>query len=77
MKIEVENTQQNEQVDWTKNPQLVVSNNSIVLVHENQKEASSPYTFVGTKLSNRTDFSNRWSKSEFKPFQCKITLSND
>jgi hypothetical protein len=76
MKIEVENAQQNEQVDWTKNPQLVISDDFVVLVHKNQIEAYSDSSFIGTRL-NKGTYSNAWSKREFKPFHGKITLSND
>jgi hypothetical protein len=76
MKIEVENAQQNEQVDWNKNPQLVEYNGVIILVHQCQENSENDNHFVGTNLED-SDFSNKWIKKVFKPFHGKITLSND
>lgn len=77
MKVEVENAQQNEQVDWTKNPQLVVSDEGvIILVISNQTNATSDKVFVGVRLDNH-DFDNCFTKSVFKPFHGKVTLQND
>lgn len=77
MKVEVNNAQQNEQVDWTKNPQLVVSDSGkIVLVISNQTTAFNSDSFVGIRLDKHS-FDNCWSKSTFKPFHGSITLSND
>ena len=81
MKIEVENAQQNEKVDWSKNPQLVVNINCsrVVLVHREQSELLNSECFVGTELSEDklSYFDNTWFKNCFKPFHGKITLSND
>lgn len=76
MKVEVNNAQQTEQVDWTKNPQLVHCNEIILLVLEDQQKATSENTFVGLRLDNH-DFDNCWDKEDFKPFHGSITLSND
>ena len=79
MKVEVKETQSQE-VDWTNNPQLVVSDDGfIVLVHESQKDKWSNETFVGTRLDNGrlSDFDTRWIKDEFEPFHGEITLKND
>jgi hypothetical protein len=86
MKIEVENAQQNEQVDWSKNPQLVVNYTEpteplIVLCIDTQHGDTfkgvvlSKTTSIGIHLVGKehTDF---WRKS-FKPFHGKITISND
>jgi len=75
MKIEVENAQQNEQVDWTKNPQLVVSNMSTpevyIFTHETGEDK-----FNGIRISDFID-NPYLIKENFKPFHGKITLSND
>lgn len=76
MKVEVNNTQKNEQVDWSKNPQLVVSDEHIVLTSENQIGAYESDCFVGTQIKTGY-WSNSWTKSVFKPFHGKITLQND
>lgn len=79
MKVEVNNAQQNEQVDWTKNPQLVCCGDNIVLVHTNQNLAMSNEEFVGTRIGQdyTSDYSIGWIKSAFKPFHGTITLQND
>jgi hypothetical protein len=79
MKIEVENAQQNEQVDWTKNPQLVCCGSEIYLVHSNQSGSKSENHFTATRIDSGiiSHYSNSWIKSAFKPFHGKITLSND
>ena len=76
MKIQVENTQQNEQVDWTKNPQLVTYNGIIVLVHKDQEKAIDDNHYVGTNIED-SEYDVDWVKQIFKPFHGKITLSND
>ena len=79
MKVEVKGMQSHE-VDWSKNPQLVVSDDGfVVLVHENQKLKWSNYTFVGTRLDKGrlSDYDTNWIKEEFKPFHGEITLKND
>jgi len=77
MKIEVENAQQNEQVDWTINPQLVISDtNRIILTTNEQNIFFSKDAFCGIEISNGK-FGNSWAKEVFKPFHGKITLSND
>lgn len=80
MKVEVK-VNQSQEVDWTKNPQLVVSQDgrTIVLVHEKQSDASSMDNFVGTSLDSGSNsyYSNSWVKSGFKPFHGEITLKND
>lgn len=79
MKVEVNNTQKNEQVDWSKNPQLVVSllnAEHIVLTSENQTEVYLSDCFIGTQISSG-HWSNSWAKSVFKPFYGTITLQND
>jgi len=74
MKIEVENAQQNEQVDWTKNIQLVESiiTNDVFLVIE----ISDNY-FNGINTKHFERITNQLPKQNFKPFHGKITLSND
>lgn len=84
MKVEVNNAQQTEQVDWTKNPQLVVSTSgSIILTSVDQsKSDTSEFTGIIVKVGEKSkrilgEFDNRWHKSIFKPFYGSITLSND
>ena len=74
MKIEVENAQQNEQVDWTKNPQLVkgIITNEVYLVIE----ISDDY-FNGINTKHFKRITNQLPKGNFKPFHGKITLSNE
>jgi hypothetical protein len=78
MKIEVENTQQNEQVDWTKNPQLVIFKDVIVLTDKYQTSTDEK-CFCGTRIDsvNSSHYSQHFEKKLFKPFYGKITLSND
>jgi hypothetical protein len=77
MKIEVENAQQNEQVDWSKT-QLVTDGEQIVLVDIDQRNVVVKDCFVGTLLNKLNCYtSNGWIKKAFKPFHGKITLSND
>lgn len=77
MKVQVENAQQNEQVDWSKNPQLVVSDSDrIILTTNEQSNLFSKNSFCGVEISNGK-FSNAWAKEVFKPFHGKITLQND
>jgi hypothetical protein len=74
MKIEVENTQQNEQVDWTKNPQLVVSDAGTIVLY---LYSNNNTTFEGIETRNNISLTDGWVKNSFKPFHGKITLSND
>ena len=77
MKVQVENAQQNEQVDWSKNPQLVVNSfNTIVLVHANQMCKKDEDCFIGTVIQS-SHFSTAFLKTQFKPFHGTITLQND
>jgi hypothetical protein len=76
MKIEVENAQQNEQVDWTKNPQLVVSDDLIILTSVDQTSKWNDTCFCGMNPKNG-NYDNGWDKKQFKPFYGKITLQND
>ena len=79
MKVEVKGNQ-SQVVDWTKNPQLVMSDDGfIVLVHEDQGGAFSNDFFVGTRLDSGrlSDYSTIFSKRSFKPFHGEITLKND
>jgi hypothetical protein len=80
MKIEVENAQQNEQVDWNKNPQLVIDKHGVIVKVLTSQTPSDDECFSGLPL-NHNAFSvkhlNSWVKSQFKPFHGKITLSND
>lgn len=80
MKVEVKEAPSQE-VDWTNNPQLVISRltNAIVLVHEDQTDRKSNNKFVGTKVSEPdfSEYSNDWVKLNFKPFNGEITLKND
>lgn len=79
MKVEVKEAQSNE-VDWTKNPQLVVgSRGEIVLTSLNQPVKMDNEHFYGTQL-NLNDLgylTTGWIKSYFKPFHGEITLKND
>jgi len=78
MKIEVENAQQNEQVDWTINPQLVMFENVIVLTDKHQTSKDKD-CFCGTRIddTDAAHYSQHFEKPKFKPFHGKITLSND
>ena len=86
MKIEVENAQQNEQVDWTKNPQLLEYKDETkgVLVVAFLEDLGGDY-FKGICLIDEDKISpykigtisEDWYKEYFKPFHGKITLSND
>jgi hypothetical protein len=78
MKVEVKETQSNE-VDWSKNPQLVVNKRIVVLTHRKQFGGS---TFSGTCVSHLEKdelFVNHgdYKKSDFKPFHGTITIQND
>jgi hypothetical protein len=88
MKIEVENAQQNEQVDWTKNPQLVelINNNGEKLivacmsVTTDSKDNFNGICLIDESLDDTLPIgytSNDFSKKLFKPFHGKIILSND
>jgi len=79
MKIEVENAQQNEQVDWTKNPQLVCCDEIIVLTNIDQSYSVAKNEFSGFRVDklNKVEYAIDWDKDQFKPFHGKITLSND
>lgn len=72
MKVEVNNAQQNEQVDWTKK-QLVISivTCDVFLVLENGRNH-----FDGINL-NSLRIINALPKANFKPFHGTITLQND
>jgi len=88
MKIEVEYAQQNEQVDWSKNPQLVEYTNdnrgALIVAFLSNLEDSADY-FKGICLIDEDKISpykirtisEDWFKDSFKPFHGKITLSND
>ena len=77
MKVEVENAQQNEQIDWSKNPQLVINNSGvIILTIQDQSSKEFMSSFCGIKISNGF-YTNNWCKETFKPFYGKITLQND
>jgi hypothetical protein len=78
MKIEVENAQQNEQVDWNRNPQLVMFENVIVLTDKYQT-STDENNFCGTRIDDAdvTHYSKHFEKHKFKHFHGKITLSND
>jgi hypothetical protein len=78
MKIEVENAQQNEQIDWNKNPQLVMFEDVIVLTDKRQTSPDED-CFCGTRIDGTdvTHYSQHFEKNKFKPFHGKITLSND
>ena len=85
MKVQVENAQQNEQVDWSKNPQLVEfieENNSLIVLSIDTQHGD---TFKGVILSDTSsikrgvagkEYTDFW-RSNFKPFHGKITLQND
>lgn len=75
MKVEVENAQQNEQVDWTKNPQLVYCIN-VVIVCKDQTNQFDENCFCGVKIETG-EYATNFRKSAFKPFHGKITLQND
>lgn len=79
MKVTVNEAQSNE-VDWSKNPQLVVDESGgIVFV---LKSDDSRFTGVVVKHANgfpdnTGEFSELFTKKHFKPFHGSITLSND
>ena len=74
MKAEIKE-KQSQEVDWSKNPQLVVNNNGyIVLVHNDQRDAHSNDTFVGVALNLLPSYSTFWCKSHFKPFNGEIVF---
>jgi hypothetical protein len=80
MEIEVENAQPNEQVDWTKNPQLVICIDKIVVLTDcNQEKSKLSDEFSGVRIDDlsKVEHSTIWDKKQFKPFHGKITLSND
>ncbi len=88
MKIEVENAQQNEQVDWNKNPQLVEykdNTRGILIIAFLSNLEDSADNFKGICLIDEDKISpykigtisEDWFKDSFKPFYGKITLSND
>lgn len=83
MEIEI-NKYSKPEVNWTKNPQVVVNeaNNEIVLVHKNQSQSYNQHCFVGTLLnaevgSDLEEYSDSWSKSSYTTFEGSITLKNN
>ena len=75
MKIEIENIQPKE-VDWSKNPQLVIgpSGDLVVIITSD----ASQTTFSGINTKNITQgITEGWNKAAFRPFHGKITLQND
>jgi hypothetical protein len=77
MKVTVNNLEKEEKIDWNK-VQLVISkydSNCIVLIadHQNPSDYDS---FSGINLE-RGDYSDSWSRANFKPFNGSITLQND
>ena len=79
MKVEVKETQSQE-VDWTKNPQLVVDEFGGIVLATKDKDENEDY-FSGVRLSGNksTEFfySPNWLRSNFKTFHGEITLKND
>lgn len=79
MKVEVKGNQSQE-VDWTKNPQLVVDENGgVVLATKGNAENDEYFTGVGLCGNRGMEFcyTKIWVKSQFKPFHGEITLKND
>lgn len=82
MKVTVNETQSNE-VDWSKNPQLVVSDyGTVVMTDKNQSESTNNrfngiVVLVGKNSNNILGDYDAFLKNAFKPFHGSITLSND
>ena len=88
MKVQVENAQQNEQVDWSKNPQLVQlidDKGERLIVACISVTEDSIDNFNGICLIDESELhplpigymGNDFQKSLFKPFHGTITLQND
>jgi len=83
MIMQVEVKGKNEQVDWTKNPQLVINDDGLVVqTLIDQSKSSDEYCFVGSPLNDRegmyrVDSFYGWVKNAFKPFHGEIWLKND
>ena len=80
MKVEVKETQSQE-VDWSKNPQLVVLNNTVVMTASNQSKCMST-DFAGVVIKSDEAwtvgfYSKCFTKDLWKPFHGEITLKND
>lgn len=80
MKVEVKEAQSNE-VDWTKNPQLLTLNGAVIMTTINQNGCDDG-DFAGVIVRNGYafmvgDFSTKFSKRFWKPFNGEITLKND
>lgn len=80
MKVEVKETQSQE-VDWTKNPQFVVLNNTVIMTTSDQSECMST-DFAGVVIKSAGNwtvgyYSKYFSKDLWKPFHGEITIKND
>jgi hypothetical protein len=80
MKVEVKETQSQE-VDWSKNPQLVISKNSSTIVMSIITRNELDDSFEGVVMVEnqlfRCGYFDKWTKANFKPFNGEITLKND
>lgn len=80
MKVEVKEAQSNE-VDWTKNPQLLYSKNENTIVMTIQTTEETNRTFYGVVMYEnhiyKHGFFSEWNKKDFTPFHGEITLKND
>lgn len=76
MKVEIQNKEENQEIDWSK-PQLVISNEGdVVLITDSQLEKEDEDCFCGLRLFD-SDYSNDWIKDHFRPFNGMVTISND
>lgn len=80
MKVEVKG-KQSQEVDWTKNPQLVTCEGAIILVVADQYVCENG-DFAGIIITpfddyKTGDYSKYFTKDLWKPFHGEITLKND
>ena len=80
MKVEVKETQSNE-VDWSKNPQLVYSKHENTIVMTVLTNEETDVFFHGIVMYENNLYKHgyfaQWYKKDFVTFHGKITLQND
>lgn len=81
MKTNIKTQKENIVVDWTKHPQLVISDSgTIIMTSLQQPDEALIFSgiCVDAKGDNKSgEYSSRWSKAFFSPFEGSIELSND
>lgn len=81
MKTNIKTQKENTVVDWTKNPQLVISHTGAVVLTSfaqtiDNESFSGICVFQG-EFNHIGDYANNWKKALFSPFEGSIELSND